>query len=200
VIAGPLVLAISQASAAPAHPRRLSCRGRVCKGNELRFIVTLDVLRWSKSASEAEVQCKVGATIVAIHAIIANAQFASMAQSSDRRIFLGLLGIELAVAGGISLNSRLFACIAVLFCICQTIWILDFDSYRELALLLSLNLIGCEGAIIGARGSFAFNHFSSGARHFSRGSRILGIAVTVLLLGGIIWLLWTSYSYFSLHD
>jgi hypothetical protein len=170
------------------------------KESELRVIPTFDVLRRSKSTSEAEVHCKVGAMTVAVHAILANAQFASMAQSSNRMVFLGLLGIEFAVAGGISLNSRLFASIAVLFYICQTIWVLDFDSYRELALLLCLNAIGWAGAIVGARGSLAFNHYSRSPRHFLRGSRMLGVAVTVLMLGGMFWSLWTSYSYFSLHD
>jgi hypothetical protein len=138
--------------------------------------------------------------IVAIHAILANAQFATMAQSSGRKIFLGLLGIEFAMAGGILLNSRLFASITVLLCIWQAIWVFDFDSYRELALLLSLNAIGWAGAIIGAHGSLAFNHYNCGSPHFSDGSRMLGVAVVVLMLGSIVWFFWTFYSYFSLHD
>jgi hypothetical protein len=154
-------------------------------------------MRRPGSAREAGLQRKVAALIIALHAILAYAQFTSMVQNDDSSIFLGLLAIELASAGGIFLGSCLFACMAMACCLGEVAWILDSDNVQQFVRLFSINAIGWLGALGGARGSVACYRFrdvlqSPQRIHF-------GMAI-VLWLIGVFWIVWSFPSYFSMHD
>jgi hypothetical protein len=149
-------------------------------------------------ASEAGVRCKVAAFIVALHAILAYAQFSSMAQDDDRTVFAGLLAIGLASAGGIFAGSRLFACIAIACCLAEVVWVLDSDNVSQFVRLVSINAIGWLGALSGAGASVACHRIRD--VQLRRSIHSGAAAPAVLLLIGVFSIVWSFHSYFATHD
>jgi hypothetical protein len=152
-------------------------------------IAARTLVSWKKPSSltEATNQAQLGGALYAIYAILSNVQFAFVGQFTDPKIYLGSLGLDLAIAAGIWLNSRAFACLAVVLCFGRTISVYQFDTYQQMTLVLALTALGGVAAVAGLRGNFAFKRYGMGSMKSQLFRRALLAALTLVAVASVAW-------------
>jgi hypothetical protein len=122
-------------------------------------------------------------TAFALYGLVLTVAMAAQSDLQDNRVWFGCLIFNLAMAAGIVLGLRFFACFAVVCCVLRMgMEFTQFDSYRELVWMLCLHSVGLFVAALGVRASFRLKPFGAIVEKSSRRRARIWFAMLAFLM------------------